>query len=56
MPPEEALVFLVVISGVPAAIAHHKGRSGIGFFMLSLIVTPVIAIIIALAITSKNKA
>ena len=45
-------LFLSVVAGV---IASNKGRSGIGFFLLSVILSPLIGIIAAL-VAGANKA
>ena len=42
------LVFWIAFSVVAGAIASGKGRSGVGFFFLALVVSPLIAIIAAL--------
>lgn len=48
-------VFWVVFSILAAIIARKKGRSGIGFFFLSLFLSPVIGIIAALVVTEGGK-
>lgn len=42
--------FFSVIAGI---IASNKGRSGFGFFLLSLLLSPLIGIIMALVIKSN---
>ena len=44
----EILVIWIIFSIIAGAIADHKGRSGIGFFFLSLLLSPLIGIIAAL--------
>ena len=38
------LIVWIVLSGVAGAIAGNKGRSGVGFFLLSLILSPLAAL------------
>ena len=44
-----------VFSLVPAIIANHKGRSGVGFYLLSVFFSPVVGLIGALII-SRDQA
>lgn len=44
------------LSIIPAVIAHNKGRSGFGFFFLSLLLSPLIGIIAALIAKPNVKA
>lgn len=50
-------VFLgwIVFSGVAAWIASSKGRSGVGVFLLSLALSPLVGIIVALVMKSKRE-
>lgn len=48
-----AIVLMVVLMWLPVRIARRKGRSGIGFFLLSFLVSPLVAIVIA-SIISPN--
>ena len=41
-------IIWIVLCFVAAVIASNKGRSGVGFFILSLLLSPLIGIIIAL--------
>lgn len=45
-------LFLVVLvfALIPAAIAARKGRSSLGFFLLSFVLTPLISLIVVLII------
>lgn len=49
------LLFYVFISLIPAFIADHKGRSFGGYYFLSLLVSPLIAIIVTLCVSNVNK-
>ena len=49
-----AVIILVLWSFVPAIIAVKKGRSCIGFFFLSLLISPLITTIIVLCLKSKK--
>ena len=40
----------VIVSLIVAVVANGKGRSGVGFFFLSLITSPIIALIILLVV------
>jgi len=42
-------LFWILLSALVAAYASKKGRSGAGFFFLALLLSPVIAFIVALA-------
>ena len=46
----ELLVFWLLLSAAIGAAAASKGRSGIGFFLLSLILSPLIGGFIALIV------
>jgi hypothetical protein len=35
---------------IPAAVAERKGRSQLGFFLLSFVATPLVSLIVALII------
>ena len=39
---------------IPAIIASNKGRSGIGIFLLSLILSPLVGLIVALIMSSPQ--
>jgi hypothetical protein len=40
-----------VPSAIPAAVAQYKGRSFLGFFLLGLVLTPIVSLIVALIAT-----
>jgi hypothetical protein len=44
----EIFIFWFAFSIVAAVVASNKGRSGIGFFLLSLILSPLIGLVAAL--------
>ena len=46
----ELFLFWIVISIIPAIIANKKGRSGIGWFFLSILISPLLAGTIAVAL------
>jgi hypothetical protein len=43
---------LAIIAGF---IASNKGRSGFGFFLLSLLLSPILGLVIAAVISPVNK-
>jgi hypothetical protein len=45
----ELFIFWLACSLVPAVIASKKGRSGGGFFLLGVIISPILATIVAVA-------
>lgn len=46
-----AAVYLwLVLSGVAGVVAHHKGREGLGYFCLSLVLSPLAGVILACAL------
>jgi hypothetical protein len=49
-------IFWIFFSGIAAVIASSKGRSGIGFFMLSFFLSPLIGIVAALVANSDTTA
>ena len=49
----ELAITWLLFSGVVAFIASNRGRSGIGFFLLSAILSPLIGLIVVLA--TKNN-
>ena len=51
----EIIFFWFAFSMLAGWIAEQKGRSGVGFFFLSIILTPLIGLIAA-AVISKNEA
>jgi len=51
------IIFLwFIFAGVAALIATNKGRSGIGFFALSVVLSPLVGIIIALCVNPDTAA
>lgn len=48
-------LFWFVISIVVGAVASNKGRSGIGWFFISLLITPIISLIILLCIGDSDE-
>lgn len=48
--------FYVVLSILVGVYAWYKGRSGAGFFLLSLLLTPVIGFVIALVSRPDSEA
>ena len=44
----ELLILWIFFSVVAGVIAGHKGRSGIGFFIVSLLFSPLIGVVVAL--------
>jgi len=50
----EFLIPWLFLSIIAAVIASNKGRSGFGFFLLSIILSPLIGIIAAL-VAGENK-
>lgn len=51
----EFFFFWVVLSILVGALAASKGRSGIGYFFLSIILSPLLGLIIALVSGSNEK-
>jgi len=51
----EIVVIWLGLSILAGYIAAKKGRSGFGFFILSVLLSPVIGIIAALVVGSKNE-
>lgn len=50
----EILVLWLFLSIVAGIIANNKGRSGFGFFLLSIVLSPLIGIIAAL-VAGENR-
>ena len=50
----EIVFFWFVLSIIAGVIASNKGRSGFGFFLLALLLSPLIGILAAL-IASRNE-
>lgn len=51
----ELLIFWLFFSIVAAVIANQKGRSGVGFFFLSILLSPLIGVIAALVSSSNTE-
>ncbi len=49
---EGMVVFWLVLSAVVGVIASSRGRSGFGYFLLSVILSPLIGLILAVALPS----
>ena len=49
------IIFYIIFSIVVGAAASNRGRSGIGYFFLSLIISPLITIIIILVLGENRK-
>lgn len=52
----EIVVGWFIFSIVAGVVASGRGRSGLGYFFLSLILSPLIGIILAAALPAKTKA
>ncbi len=52
----EIFIFWLAFSIIPAVIANNKGRSGIGFFFLSVLLSPIIGLIAALVAKPNIRA
>ena len=44
------IILWLILSILVASYANSKGRSGIGYFLLSMILTPVLGLIITIAV------
>lgn len=51
----EIFIFWLALSIIPPIIAINKGRSGAGFFFLSILLSPIIGIIAALVAKPNQK-
>lgn len=51
----EVFIIWIALSFLAGYIAEQKWRSGIGFFFLSLILSPLVGIIAALVVASHKK-
>jgi hypothetical protein len=49
----EIIIFWILLCIIPTVIANKKGRSGCGFFLLSVVLSPIVGIIIALLVEDK---
>lgn len=50
-----SLIILIVLSAVAASWAEKKGHKGIGYFCLSLVVSPIIGLIVVASIKDLTK-
>ena len=50
----EVFLFWFFFSVIVGIYAGNKGRSGIGFFLLSLIISPLLGILFAMVAKAKN--
>jgi hypothetical protein len=48
------ILFWLIFSVVAGVIAAHKGRSGVGIFLLSLLLSPLVGIIVALVLRPNS--
>jgi hypothetical protein len=53
--PVEILVIWLILSVIPGVIASDKGRSGFGYFLLSVVLSPLIGLIAALVVSSNTE-
>ena len=51
----EILFLWPLLSIVAGIIARNKGRSGIGYFLLSILLSPIIGLILVIALSPKEK-
>jgi hypothetical protein len=51
----EIVIGWVIFSIVAGVIASGRGRSGFGYFLLSLLLSPLIGILLAVALPSKRE-
>ncbi len=51
----EVIILWLLSSVLAGAIANGKGRSGLGFFLLSVVVTPIVGIIAALIVAPVTE-
>ena len=47
----EIFILWLALALIPAVIASKKGRSGFGYFLLAVLLSPLIGLIIALAVS-----
>jgi hypothetical protein len=55
MPPLEIVAGWFLFSFLPAIIAPSRGRSFIGWFLISILISPLFALILVLALPSRGK-
>lgn len=51
----EILVGWFIFALLPAVIAPSRGRSGFGWFLISLVISPLFGLILVLALPSRAK-
>jgi transposase-like protein len=49
------LIVWLVLCGAVAVYAENKGRSGVGFFFLSLFLSPLVGLVVALAVRPDER-
>lgn len=49
------LIFWLILSGLVGWFASTKGRSGFGFFILSLLISPILVFIVALLVKDQTS-
>ena len=49
----EIIILWILLCIIPTVIANKKGRSGCGFFLLSVFLSPIVGIITALIVEDK---
>lgn len=52
----EIFIIWLALSFLAGLIAANKGRSGMGFFFLSIVLSPLVGIIAALVVQKDNEA
>jgi hypothetical protein len=52
----EIVVWWLMLSVVVGVIAAARGRSGVGYFLLAVVLTPLIGLLLAALLPSKNAA
>jgi hypothetical protein len=53
---EVALLFWLLLSPAPAILAHRKGHSAVFWFLLALLLSPLLALIFAAVMPDRMKA
>jgi hypothetical protein len=52
----ELLLFWLIFAGAVGFIASQRGRSGFGWFLLSAVISPLIAVLVLALIPSRSRA
>ncbi len=47
-------IYWLIASGVVAIVAIHRGRSGVGWMALSILISPVLAFVLLVCIPAKD--